>query len=204
MMAAPIMRVLILLALAACAACVAHSGPMTIPLRWAPTAAYPIPAASADVLRTQKLRVESFADRRDDKAIGKNVERRIHNIEKGDEAWVVSTGDDVAAFLADALRMLLARSNIPAAAGDATRVLRGEVTRFFVTEGERYQGDIVVHFVLEDGSANHLWQGVTEGHVNNFGRSYSPQNYQEALSNAFAEAVTALLGSQDFLKAYDG
>jgi hypothetical protein len=202
-MAPPMMRLLFLLGAAACAACAAHTGPMTIPLRWAPSEAYAVPAAGAEALRAEKLRVDGFVDERDEKTIGKNTERHIHT-EKGDEAWTVSTPDDVGAFFTDSLRALLARNGVPTVAEGATRVLKGEVKRFFVTEGNRYQGDVVVHFVLEDGAGKTLWQGVSEGHVTRFGGFYKPENYQEALSDAFAEAVTGVLGNQSFLQAYGG
>jgi hypothetical protein len=183
-------------------ACVGTTGPMSIPLRWAPTKEHHIPAASADALRQQAIRVDRFEDVRSDRTIGKNTETRINDQQKGD--WLVSTTDDVGPFLSARFKDVLATSAIVAVEADATRVIKAQVQRFFVTEGSSYKADVVVHFVVEDGAGRTLWQGVAEGHADQWGRSYHAENYQESLSNAFLEATDALFGNAEFLQAFRG
>lgn len=62
-----------------------------------------------------------------------------------------------------------------------------------------------MHFFVVDGAnadGPPLWQGFSEGHVEKWGRSYARENYQEALSDAFVEAVLALVGNREFLQAF--
>ena len=174
-------------------------GPMTIPLRSTLSAEDmrdQIPAAAVDDLNRQVLEVGSFVDARPERGlVGKNVE-------KGG-GGTVSTGDDVGTFVQDQLVKIFGANGIKLGAG-ATRVLTGEVQRFFVTEENTYDTDVAIKFRLADSSGRELWQGVGEGHSHRFGRSFSADNYQEALSSALFEAVKDLLANPDFRKNFRG
>jgi hypothetical protein len=181
--------------------CVRTAGPMRIPLRWAPTDDLRLPAGAADALSSQAINVALFVDaRRDRGSIGMNTEARIGNEPK--DVWLVSTPDDVAAFLAGRFREVLKANGVSTVGSGATRLIKAEVQRYFVTEGETYRADVVLRFTVEDGAGRRLWQGFGEGHANRWGRSYSEENYQESLCNAFLEATKDVMRNQKFLAAF--
>jgi hypothetical protein len=189
--------------IAALSLCCVHrqTGPMQIPLRWAPTDDLRVPVAAIDALSKQAIHVDSFVDARQDRgSIGKNTEARINNQPKDD--WLVSTPDDVAAFLTGRFREVLKANGVSMVASGATRVISAEVRRYFVTEGETYKADVVLRFTVEDGAGRTLWQGTSEGHANRWGRSFSEQNYQESLCNAFLEATKDVMRNREFLDAF--
>jgi hypothetical protein len=174
---------------------------MTIALRWAPTDDFRIPAEAANVLRGQAIAVDLFVDARPDPAaIGMNTEERINNQRK--DVWLVCTPDDVGAFLSDRFQDMLQTSGISTVATGATRVIRAEVLKYFVTEGQTYKADVVLRFIVEDDAGGVLWEGFVEGHATRWGRSYNEQNYQESLGNAFVEATKHLLRDRDFLEVF--
>jgi hypothetical protein len=199
-LSAPI-RIALVLAAALSLCCAHAAGPMRIPLRWAPTDDVRLPAGAVDALSKQAIYVDSFADAREDRgSIGKNTESRIDTKPKSE--WVVSTPDDVALFLAGRFREVLKANGVPTVASGATRVIKAEVRRYFVTEGDMYKADVVLRFTVEDGGGRTLWQGIGEGHANRWGRSYTEENYQQSLCNAFLEATKDVMQNRDFLDAF--
>jgi hypothetical protein len=174
---------------------------MRIPLRWTPTDDLLLPAGAVDLLSSQAISVASFVDARQDReSIGKNTEGQIDTRAKG--VWLVSTPDDVAAFLAGRFREVLKANGVSTVGSGATRLIKAQVQRYFVTEGETYKADVVLRFTVEDGAGRKLWQGIGEGHANRWGRSYREENYQESLCNAFLEATKDVMRNQKFLDAF--
>jgi hypothetical protein len=175
-------------------------GPMTIPLAWAPTDVQTLPIGATAAFKDQRVAVNPVVDSRDDKAvIGKNVEAKIDRQEKPE--WAVSTSTDVGSFLTERLLAVLQANAITPVTTEPTRVIRLEILRYFVTEGDSYKADVGFRATIEDGQGRQLWQGLADGASNRFGRSYSPENYNEALSNAFLEAVKQLMQNPEMLKA---
>jgi hypothetical protein len=177
--------------------CCAHAktGPMRIPLRWTPTDDSRLPAGATDALSKQTISVDSFVDAREDRAsIGKNSEYK--------DAGLVSTPDDVGAFLAARFREVLQANGVSTVASGAARVIKAEVQKYFVTEGETYLADVVLRVTVADGAGRTLWQGIGEGHANRWGRTFNEENYEEALSNAFLEATKDVMRNREFLAAF--
>ena len=83
----------------------------------------------------------------------------------------------------------------------ADRVLHTEVQRFFVVESGLYNGDVAMGITVTDGSGVVLWHG-SEGRSKRFGRSFSAENYQEALTSAAGEALKNLAEMPDFINAF--
>ena len=195
------LRIALALTAALSLCCVRATGPMQIPLRWAPTDDLRVPVDAVDALSKQAIQVDSFVDARQDRgSIGKNTEARINNESK--DVWLVSTPDDVAVFLAGRFREVLQANGVSTVASGATRVIKAEVREYYVTEGESYKADVVLRFTVEDGAGRTLWQGTGEGHANRWGRSYSEENYQESLCNAFLEATKDVMRNREFLDAF--
>jgi hypothetical protein len=182
-------------------ACVQHlHGPMTIPLTWSPTDSAALTFAATEAFKSQRVAVNPIVDAREDKtAIGKNIEEVIDRQKKPE--WAVSTSTDVGSFLTERLLSVLQTNGVNAVTSDPTRVIRLEVARFFVTEGETYKAEVGLRVTIEDGGGRSLWQGLAEGSSNRVGRSYSPENYNEALCNAFLEAIKDLMKNPDMLRA---
>jgi hypothetical protein len=182
-------------------ACATHlHGPMTIPLAWAPTDNVQLPIGAAAAFKDQRVAVNPVADAREDRtAIGKNVEAKIDRVEKPE--WAVATNTDVGSFLTERLLAVLQQNAITTVTTEPTRVIRLELLRYFVVEGDSYKADVGFRATVEDGQGRQMWQGLAEGSSNRFGHSYSPENYNEALSNAFLEAVKQLMQNPEMLKA---
>jgi hypothetical protein len=196
-----LVRIALALAAALSLCCARATGPMRIPLRWAPTDDVRLPMAAVDALSRQAIYVDSFADARKDRAsIGKNTEERIGTKPKG--VWLVSTPDDVAVFLTGRFREVLKANGVSTVASGATRVIKAEVQRYFVSEGETYKADVALRFTVEDGAGRTLWQGIGEGYASRWGRSYTEENYQESLCNAFLEATKNVMEKREFLDAF--
>jgi hypothetical protein len=177
--------------------CCSHKpkGPMRIPLRWAPTDDTHLPAGSVDAIKKQAISVDSFVDAREDRAsIGKNTELK--------DAGLVATPDDVGPFLAARFGEVLKANGVSPVPSGAARVIKAEVQKYFVTEGETYLADVVLRFTVADGAGRTLWQGIGEGHANRWGRTFNEENYQEALSNAFLEATKDVMRNPEFLAAF--
>ena len=181
------------------AACVhGSSGPISLPLRWTATGEDMriLRAGKVEVLRRHEVSVMPFTDARgghDD--VGVNLEHGGH-IE-------VTTPDDVVRFLSEQFAEVLRANGIKLAArSDADRLIRAEVQRFFVTESNVYEGSVILGVSVTDPAGRVLWSGVTEGRSKRWGRSMSPENYQEALTSASLEAMKDLAGQPDFFEAF--
>lgn len=175
----------------------APSGPMSLPLHWAASAEdlTVFPAAGVEVLRRRAIAVEPFTDARDRRdAVGSNVEQG--------GAVPVTTPDDVPKFLAGRFAEVLSANGVHPVASGPDRVIHTEVQRFFVIESGLYNGDVALGITVTDGSGVVLWHGVSEGRSKRFGRSFSAENYQEALSSAAVEALKNLGETPDFFNAF--
>jgi len=183
-------------------ACVSRTqGPMRVRLEWKPTDEARLPASAVDKLFKQRVAVGTFTDlRQDPEVIGKNIETRIAAQEKG--VWTVSTFDDVGAFLAGHFGEILSSNGVALVPEGPTRTISAEVQRFFVNEANTYKADVALRFTVRDGQGRTVWQGLAEGSSNRWGKSYSAENYYEALSNAFLESVKDLVKNPEFLAAF--
>ena len=174
------------------------SGPMNLPMRWTATAEdmRVFSAGKAELLRRHEVAVVPFTDRREGHgAVGVNVENG-RNTE-------VTTSDDVGRFLSEQFAEVLRGSGVNVGVGSsAERVIHGEVQRFFVTESNLYEGVVILGITVSDARGAALWHGTCEGRSKRFGRSFSAENYQEALSSATVEAIKDLGDQPGFLDAF--
>ena len=82
-----------------------------------------------------------------------------------------------------------------------TVVLTGDVVKLHVTESSTYEAAATVKMTARNSSGNVLWQGTINGKSKRFGRSYKLDNYHESLSEAYQDAVNAMLKNSAFRKA---
>ncbi|HTW93308.1 MAG TPA: hypothetical protein VMD30_00855 [Tepidisphaeraceae bacterium] len=92
--------------------------------------------------------------------------------------------------------------NVVDSADDADRVVNITLQRFWVTETDTYDAQVTLIVQVTDKSGNVLASNmVARGESSTFGRTLSPENYQQVLSDATDQAISYLLKNEDFLKA---
>jgi hypothetical protein len=169
-----------------------------MPLVWKPTTELSeIGPVNLTGLSGRKLEL-ALVDAREDKAkVGENVE-------KAGAAIAVSTKDDVPAFVADRLRFVFGKVGLDFAttAGDSKVTL--ELRRFFVTEKDTYEGEVMVKVTVAGAGGKVLYEGMASGGSTRFGRSFKPDNYNETLSDSIIDLVKKLVASGDFMAALRG
>jgi len=144
-----------------------------------------------DTFSTQTLKCEVYVSvidaRTEQAAIGQNSEKP--------QPVMVQTADSPAGFVKGVMeRELKARGATIAAAPDkAQRQIVLELTRFWTDETDLYRTAVSATVKITGSDAAAPWQGKVQGGATNFGRSLSPGNYQEAISDATLEMVRSIL-----------
>jgi hypothetical protein len=165
-----------------------------IPLQWRPTSNLRLGTAQ---MSAATVAFSPFIDSRDNKdVIGENREQ--------DEPRPVTTADDVGRFVSDNMRKLFDEAGIKTVDNDGMAIVKGEVKKFFVREGDTYRSEVAVHLTVVDQSGKTLWNGVASGDATRFGRSYKAENYYEVLSDAVVNTVSSMLQAADFQRAISG
>jgi uncharacterized lipoprotein YajG len=165
------------------------------PLEWRGVDAAPTPSAAVvDGMRGHVFHVEPFVDKRPADSPIATIEEDTHTVQ---------TPTDVAAFCTKQFTDLLTAAGARIGEGASAVDLRAEIMDFKVIEGGFYNGEARVHFSIQSGGQS-KWEGVYDGKSKRWGRSHSPDNYNEALSNSFAEVVRNLIQDDSFGKALAG
>jgi hypothetical protein len=171
---------------------------VNIPLEWKPRET--ISSFDAiDLTAFQKVTfmVKPFNDVRKRPAeIGQNVEKRL-----ADRVLLVTTKDNVAAWLTDRFAQVLREFDVDVAKNTGTLSLEADVVKFFVTEESVYKADVALKIRLRSKNNDVLWEGLVSASSTNFGRSYSAENYYEGLSNATITVVHTVLMNEQFKQA---
>jgi len=165
-----------------------------IPLQWRPTSALRLGTAQMTAL---PVTIATFTDGRDNRGvIGENTE--------DDEPKLVTTSDDVGAFVSTHIRQLFNQAGIKTVDSNGVVTIQGEVKRFFAREGDTYRSEVVINLTVIDQDGKTLWKGLASGEATRFGRSYKVENYYEALSDAVVNTVSSMLQAADFQRAISG
>jgi len=171
-------------------------GPVTVPLEFRPNHAEPLTGTitAADV----KVFVEPVNDKRDNKEqIGTNVE---------DETPVpvyAGSGKAPTDFVHDVLAEELKNFGVELteAAEAADRIISLDLTRFWIEEGNNYKAEVKGIAQVRDKGGRVVWKGPVGGQGTTFGRSLSPTNYNESISDATRRLVGSLLANPQFQNA---
>jgi hypothetical protein len=177
----------------------AGGGPVVVPLSYAPQHAKdsirPYPAAVPQT----KVFIGKFEDKRDKMdAIGVNVEH-------SDPVPVVA-GTDPVEFFRQTLATQLRNAGLTVVddVSQADRIVTGDVTRLWVEESSNYQADVAATVRVSDKAGVSRWDGAATGHGETFGKSLSPENYREAISDAMVrftyDSLVINSGFQNALK----
>jgi hypothetical protein len=166
---------------------------LAVVLRWNPNDKPSIP--TFDFVESLPFVIESVADARGrTDQIGENVEEK--------PAVPVTTASDVAAFVREHLAKQLKAMGLDVrAAGEAQVTLRAELTDFWVSESDHYNGLVRLRLTALDASGTELWSGLASGTSARFGRSLKSDNYTEAFSNCLQDLAAKLAGSPGFQHA---
>ena len=168
-----------------------------IPLVWKPTSNLGATGVAQADMRAIKIRVTPLTDTRQNAGwIGENRETS--------PARKVTTRDDVAVFVTERLKTLLANAGYSVVNSGETVVVGGEVKQFFVSETSTYESQVRLFVSIADPAGKSRWTGTTEGSTKRFGISYKADNYYEVLSDGMIEATSSLLKDEGFQKALAG
>ena len=165
-----------------------------IALEWRPTSSLRL-----GTTRMAPLTVTfgAFTDGRVNKgAIGENREE--------DEPKPVTTDDNVGAFVGVHMRQLFEEAGVKTVDSGGAVSIAGEVTKFFVREGNTYKSEVAVQLLVSDSGGKTLWKGLVSGEATRFGRSYKAENYFEVLSDAVVNTVSSMLQAPEFEGALSG
>jgi hypothetical protein len=164
-------------------------------LEWRGVDAGPLPSPLvAEGLRHHTLYIENFVD-------GRAEPSRIGTVQGTNQP--VHTTTNVAAFCTQKLTDMLAGTGVKLAQTGATMTLKPELVAYDVIEAGMFNGEVVIRVsALVDGKL--VYEGTHGGKSKRWGRSHNPVNYNEALSNALAEATRRLLNDDVLAKALRG
>jgi hypothetical protein len=185
----------------ACLASVGCGGPDHIndlPLVWAGAEKSPPPSSSVDkAFGTVPIEIGEFKDARsgDKSKVGTYAEN----------GFVVKTKGDVRAFWAGRMRIMLESAGAKLGAPAPQSRLDAELLDFDVLEDNMFNATVRMRITVtrKDG-AQPAWTATYEGKSKRWGRSHSPDNFDEALSNAMFEAAKRLLQDDAFARALLG
>jgi hypothetical protein len=155
-----------------------------------------LPAINLLRFQGKSILLTTFTDSRPDPSvIGENREDL-----KKSPFPKVTTHDDVPKWVTAQGKLFLSNLGLPITDSASPRVIKGELMRFFVAEGDHYIGDVRIKVQVErDGQP--IWSGLALGSAKKFGRSYNTDNYLETLSDSLQEAYANLLKNPGFLDA---
>lgn len=159
-----------------------------IPLQWIPrtTMAALGPVDISGPMATIHLHVEPFTDsRKQPELIAQNLERK--------EPRPVYTSTGVAGFVTQHLSDALRSAGLTLTDDQADFTVSGDIRTFFVTETDRYRGEIAIYFSVKDASGKEVFNAVINGAGDNFGRSYRPVNYYQTISDMILRVSHNLL-----------
>lgn len=184
-----------LLALAGIGCNTKPKGPLTVPLIYRPTDQLNVGAAEGVMTKSVSLVIEDRRDRKDQ--IGQNTEKAV-------PVPVYAGTGQPTDLVREALSRALSSSGVAVAqpGGQAERTVVVGLTRFWVDEGNTYNGNVAATVrVLPPGGGQALWEGQVTGTNSRFGRSLSAENYQESLSDAAVQLANRLLAQPGFRNA---
>jgi hypothetical protein len=165
-----------------------------IPLKWSPTSTFS-EMGKVDIsgaMLTRKVHIDTLVDTR------QNPSLIAENREKAGKVRQVTTSGDVAAYVTDHLKETLHGAGLNVVDGPADVNVSGEIRQFFVTELNTYVGDISLLVHVKNSAGKELWTGLVAGDSSRFGRSYSAENYYEAISDMVLKAANNLVSTAGF------
>jgi hypothetical protein len=155
------------------------------PLAWTPTTTLDLGVTQGHGTPAT-VQFQTFADTAANPAlVGENIEQAPPRL--------VTTSDPVGPFVTQHLQQLFTQAGYASGGQNADRSISGEVQKFFVREGNNYDGSVELNVTVSDRDGKVLWHGTAWGTNQTFGRSYHLDNYQQVLSDSLINAADNLL-----------
>ncbi|OGW24316.1 MAG: hypothetical protein A2X59_07930 [Nitrospirae bacterium GWC2_42_7] len=167
-----------------------------LPLKWQP-ANNVRESGYVDVKNLGKIKiwVDPVIDsRREKNEIGRNTEK------KTDRLYL--TNDNVAQWATERFRYVLKEFGLNVTSDKPDVIISAELVKFYVIEENLYRGNVTfkVKAIKPDNTV--LWEGITSGECNRWGRSFEEDNFYECIGNSFIEAIYNLLKDDSFIKSF--
>lgn len=177
------------------AACGGGGGQIqNLPLRWQGVDRMPV--ASPSVARVFAAMPLTFALRdlrTDPSAIGV--------YEKS--GFVVRTTDNVGQYCTDRLADMLSKAGARLNQGPAPAALEAELLDYKVVEGGTYHATVQLRMNVRRGDGE-PWIKTYNGSSRHWGRTHSPDKFNDTLSNALQDLTSKLVADEEFARALAG
>ena len=119
-----------------------------------------------------------------------------------DSGWIVRTSDNVGQYCTDRMGEMLVHAGARLSPSPAV-ALETELIDYQVIEGGTFVGTVRIRTLVRRGAAE-PWSKTYVGNSKRWGRTHSPENFNEALSNALADAAQQLMNDEEFATALVG
>lgn len=110
----------------------------------------------------------------------------------------IRTRDNVGEYITMKMGQMLTSAG--ARFGESGLVLEAEVLEYSVIEGGVFNGQVRIRAIVHRGGGE-AWSKMYIGKSKRWGRSHSPENMNEALSNALQDATSRLVADEEFAHA---
>lgn len=116
------------------------------------------------------------------------------------QPFTVRTSDNVATFYGTRMQEMLISAGARFDGGPRSWITI-ELIELNVAEGGLFNGVAKIRVNVGAQAGAHTWSKDFEGKSKRWGRTHNPENFNECLANAFAEAMGKLLVDPDFANA---
>lgn len=171
-----------------------ETGDMAIALQWKPTETkVTIDSVNVAALRQFRFSVAPFDDcRQDTVAIGKcTVQGPVR---------MVTTKTNIPGWCRVQLVAGLKKYGLTIVEDSPDYVIGGCVNKFYVNESKRYLGEAELRIVVSTTEGEQKWAAVLSAVSENWGRTFSADNYYECLSNTLVLITESLLKNTQLVK----
>ena len=145
-------------------------------------------------LKKLKMSIGPVIDSRENKKeIGRNIEQS--------QVKFYYTDDDLAAWSENRIDTIFRFYKITLDTIKPDIIVAFDIVNFYCTEGSTYKGIVSLKVTAKSAGGSIIWEGVTSGESNRWGRSFSVSNYLECMCNAFVDSIYDLLKNTQFIKA---
>lgn len=171
------------------------SGVMEIPLKWKPTKTnISIDSANLKTLQKYRFRVNPFNECREDTGIiGKNILR--------ESTRLVKTNTMVPDWCEKQIVSTLKSYGLTITEDSADYVISACINKFHVEEKKRYVGEAELRFEVNTIEGQYKWAAILSAESENWGRTFSAENYHESLSNSLLFIIESFLQNTQLVQA---
>ena len=160
---------------------------MEIPLKWKPTETnIAIDSVNLKILQKYRFNIIPFNDcRQDTGIIGKNILRG--------SVRLVKTKTVVPDWCEKQIVSTLKNYGLTITEDSAHYTISACIHKFYVEEKKRYVGETELRIVVNTLEGQQKWAAILSAESENWGRTFSAENYYECLSNSLLFIIESFL-----------